>query len=128
MDEHDGIEGAPELLPEHLAIFDCAFASARGKRSIHYMGHLQMMGAVQPFLSGGISKTVNMPATSTVADVLDVYTEGWKIGLKSLAIYRDGSKRTQPLNTKPAEELVEDEKKGAPEARPLRRTGVRWTS
>lgn len=104
IDENDTIEGAPFLRDEHLPIFDCAFASARGKRSIHYMGHIRMMASAQPFLSGGISKTVNMPKDCTVQDIEEAYTEGWKLGLKSLAIYRDGSKRTQPLNTKAKEE------------------------
>ena len=100
IDEHDTIEGAPELRDEHLSIFDCAFTSAHGTRSIHYMGHIRMMAAAQPFLSGGISKTVNLPKDATVEDIEEAYTEGWRLGLKSLAVYRDGSKRTQPLNTK----------------------------
>jgi ribonucleoside-diphosphate reductase alpha chain len=100
VEEHDTIEGAPGLRPEHLAIFDCAFPSARGSRSIHYMGHIRMMAAAQPFLSGGISKTVNLPTDCTVEDIERAYVEGWKLGLKSLAVYRDGSKRTQPLNTR----------------------------
>ena len=92
------IEGAPHLKDEHLAVFDCAFRAQNGTRSIHWMGHVRMMGAVQPFLSGAISKTVNLPADASVEDVMDAYVEGWKLGLKALAIYRDGSKRTQPLN------------------------------
>jgi len=100
IDEHDTIEGAPGLSDEHLPIFDCAFKSAHGTRSIHYMGHIRMMAAAQPFLSGGISKTVNLPKEATVEDIEQAYVEGWRLGLKSLAIYRDGSKRTQPLNTK----------------------------
>jgi ribonucleoside-diphosphate reductase alpha chain len=100
IDENDTIEGAPGLRDEHLPIFDCAFTSAHGTRSIHYMGHIRMMAAAQPFLSGGISKTVNLPKDATVEDIEEAYTEGWRLGLKSLAIYRDGSKRTQPLNTK----------------------------
>ncbi|MEI6518572.1 MAG: vitamin B12-dependent ribonucleotide reductase [bacterium] len=94
------IEGAPGLKDEHLPIFDCAFKPANGIRTIHYMGHLRMMAAVQPFLSGAISKTVNMPKDVTVEDIMDVYIEGWRLGLKSVAVYRDGCKRTQPLNTK----------------------------
>ena len=98
IDEEETIEGAPELEPEHLAVFDCAFRAAKGSRSIHWMGHVRMMGAVQPFLSGAISKTVNLPEDATVDDIALAYTEGWRLGLKALAVYRDGSKRTQPLN------------------------------
>jgi ribonucleoside-diphosphate reductase alpha chain len=99
IDENDTIEGSPDLRDEHLPIFDCAFPPARGGRSIHYLGHIRMMAATQPFLSGGISKTVNMPKDSTVDDIAEAYVEGWRLGLKSLAIYRDGSKRSQPLST-----------------------------
>ena len=99
LEEQETIEGAPHLKEEHLGIFDCAFKPRRGERSIHYLGHLRMMGAVQPFISGAISKTVNMPSTASVEDIEDVYLEGWKLGLKAVAIYRDGCKRTQPLNT-----------------------------
>ncbi|HOX58890.1 MAG TPA: vitamin B12-dependent ribonucleotide reductase [Candidatus Paceibacterota bacterium] len=88
------------LKPEHLPVFDCAFKPYRGQRSIHYLGHLRMMAAVQPFISGAISKTVNMPNESTVEDIRDAYVQAWKMGLKCVAIYRDGSKRSQPLNTK----------------------------
>ncbi|MBP7826502.1 MAG: vitamin B12-dependent ribonucleotide reductase [Verrucomicrobia bacterium] len=87
------------LLPEHLPVFDCAFKPRRGQRSIHYLAHLKMMGAAQPFISGAISKTVNMPNASTVEDIRDAYVQAWKMGLKCVAIYRDGSKRSQPLNT-----------------------------
>ena len=87
------------LKPEHLPVFDCAFKPHRGVRSIHYLAHLRMMGAAQPFISGAISKTVNMPKESTVDDIRDAYTQAWKMGLKCVAIYRDGSKRSQPLNT-----------------------------
>ncbi len=100
IEEHDTIEGAPELLGEHLPTFDCAFKPAKGVRSIHHMGHLRMMAAVQPFLSGAISKTVNMPKDSTVDEIREVFLSGWKMGLKAVAIYRDGSKRSQPLNLK----------------------------
>ena len=93
------IEGAPHLKPEHLAVFDCSFRPANGTRSIHYMGHLKMMGAVQPFLSGAISKTINMPEEATVDEVMNAYIESWKLGLKSVAIYRDNSKRVQPLSS-----------------------------
>ena len=99
VDEGDTIEGAPTLDEAHLPVFDCAFPPARGSRSISYMGHIRMMAAVQPFLSGGISKTVNLPNECSVEDIMEAYVAGWKLGLKSLAIYRDGSKRTQPLST-----------------------------
>ena len=81
------------------AVFDCAFKPRSGSRTIHYQGHLKMMGAVQPFISGAISKTINMPAEATVDEVAEAYITAWKLGLKAVAIYRDGSKRTQPLNT-----------------------------
>ncbi len=100
IDEHETIEGAPHLKAEHLSVFDCAFKPANGSRSIHYNGHLKMMAAVQPFLSGAISKTVNMPEASTPAEIAQVYIDGWKLGLKAIAVYRDNSKRSQPLNTK----------------------------
>jgi ribonucleoside-diphosphate reductase alpha chain len=93
------IEAAPHLKPEHLAVFDCSFRPANGARSIHYMGHLKMMAAVQPFISGAISKTINMPEESTVDEVMNAYIESWKLGLKSVAIYRDNSKRVQPLSS-----------------------------
>src|SRR5205807_2618296 len=88
------------LKSEHLPVFDCAFKAYRGQRSIHYLAHLKMMAAAQPFISGAISKTVNMPGNSTVEDIRDAYVQAWKMGLKCVAIYRDGSKRSQPLNTK----------------------------
>ncbi len=99
VDTQDTIEGAPHVKPEHLSVFDCAFKAKNGVRSIHYMGHLRMMAAVQPFISGAISKTVNMPNEATVEDIEKVYMEGWKMGLKAIAIYRDGSKRQQALTT-----------------------------
>jgi ribonucleoside-diphosphate reductase alpha chain len=99
IDQHGTIEGAPGLKPEHLPVFDCSLKPANGRRSIRYMGHVRMMAAVQPFLSGAISKTVNMPEEATADDIANVYIEGWRLGLKSIAIYRDGSKRVQPLNT-----------------------------
>jgi len=92
------------LKPEHLSVFDCAFKAFRGKRSISYLAHLKMMGASQPFISGAISKTVNMPQHATVADIRDAYVQAWKMGLKCVAIYRDSSKRSQPLNTKKTNE------------------------
>ena len=100
VDEHDTIEGAPGLKDEHLPVFDCAFKPANGSRSIQWMGHLKMLAAVQPFISGAISKTINMPEESTVDDIIGAYVEGWKMGLKAVAIYRDGCKRSQPLSTK----------------------------
>jgi ribonucleotide reductase alpha subunit len=100
IDQHGTIEGAPGLKPEHLPVFDCSLKPANGTRAIHYMGHVRMMAAVQPFLSGAISKTVNMPEEATVEEVANVYIQAWRLGLKAIAIYRDGSKRTQPLNTK----------------------------
>jgi ribonucleoside-diphosphate reductase alpha chain len=99
IDEHETIEGAPHLKDKHLAVFDCAFKAARGTRSIHYLGHIKMIGAVQPFLSGAISKTVNVPKDATVEDIERAYLESWRLGAKAVSIYRDGSKRTQPLNT-----------------------------
>jgi ribonucleoside-diphosphate reductase alpha chain len=100
----DVIEGGQTipsgLKPEHLPVFDCAFKPYRGQRSILSLAHLKMMGAAQPFISGAISKTVNMPNESTVEDIRDAYVQAWKMGLKCVAIYRDGSKRSQPLNTK----------------------------
>ncbi|MDQ2677070.1 MAG: vitamin B12-dependent ribonucleotide reductase, partial [Actinomycetota bacterium] len=99
VNEHETIEGAPELKPEHLPVFDCAFKPVNGTRSIHYMGHVRMMSAIQPFISGAISKTVNMPEAATAEEIEQVYLEGWKQGLKAIAIYRDNSKRSQPLST-----------------------------
>ncbi len=99
LEEHDTIEGAPHLKQEHLPVFDCAFKPAKGSRSIHYMGHVKMMAAVQPFISGAISKTVNMPGDVSVEEIVETYITAWKMGLKAIAIYRDGSKRTQPLTT-----------------------------
>jgi ribonucleoside-diphosphate reductase alpha chain len=112
IEKHDTIEDVEEkgatihsgLKPEHLPVFDCAFKPHQGKRSIGYLAHLKMMGAAQPFISGAISKTVNMPNECTVAEVRDTYVQAWKMGLKCVAIYRDGSKRSQPLNTKKTNE------------------------
>lgn len=105
--ERETIEGAPHLKDEHLPVFDCAFRSANGTRSIQYMGHIRMMSAVQPFLSGAISKTVNLPGDCTVQDIEDAYMESWRLGLKAVAVYRDGCKRTQPLSTS-AEQATSD--------------------
>ncbi|HSQ65674.1 MAG TPA: vitamin B12-dependent ribonucleotide reductase, partial [Polyangiaceae bacterium] len=99
IDEAETIEGAPEIRESHLPVFDCAFKPRNGSRTIHYMGHIRMMGAVQPFLSGAISKTVNMPSDATPQDIEDAYVAAWKLGLKAIAVYRDGCKRSQPLNT-----------------------------
>jgi ribonucleoside-diphosphate reductase alpha chain len=112
IEKHDTIEDIQEkgatlhsgLKAEHLPVFDCAFKPHQGKRSIGYLAHLKMMGAAQPFISGAISKTVNMPNECTVAEVRDTYVQAWKMGLKCVAIYRDGSKRSQPLNTKKTNE------------------------
>jgi ribonucleoside-diphosphate reductase alpha chain len=99
IDSAGTIEGAPHLKPEHLAVFDCSFRPQNGTRFIHHMGHIRMMAAVQPFISGAISKTINMPEESTVEDIMEAYTESWRLGLKAVAIYRDGSKRAQPLSS-----------------------------
>jgi ribonucleoside-diphosphate reductase alpha chain len=99
IDENDTIEGAPHLQDEHLKVFDCAFKPVKGTRSIAPMGHVRMMAAVQPFISGSMSKTVNLPTDATVEDIQQTYIESWKLGLKCIAIYRDGCKRSQPLST-----------------------------
>jgi ribonucleoside-diphosphate reductase alpha chain len=103
------IEGAPHIKDEHLAVFDCSFKPAKGTRSIAYMGHLRMMAAAQPFISGAISKTVNLPENASVEDIMEAYLQAWKLGLKAVAIYRDGCKKSQPLSaagTKTAESSV----------------------
>ncbi|HET7419993.1 MAG TPA: vitamin B12-dependent ribonucleotide reductase [Candidatus Dormibacteraeota bacterium] len=120
IDENDTIEGAPHLLDEHLKVFDCAFKPVKGTRSIAPMGHVRMMAAVQPFISGSMSKTVNLPTDATVEDIQQTYMESWKLGLKCIAIYRDGCKRSQPLSTS----LDKEKKTAAPaevEYRPVRR-------
>ncbi len=99
IEDNDTIEGAPGLKDEHLPVFDCAFKPFKGKRSIHHMGHIKMMAAAQPFISGAISKTVNMPEETTAEEISDAYMQGWKLGLKAVAIYRENSKRSQPLST-----------------------------
>ncbi len=134
IDQHGTIEGAPHLEPEHLPVFDCSLKPANSKRSIHSMGHVRMMAAVQPFISGAISKTVNLPEESTIEDVMNAYVEAWRMGIKAIAIYRDGSKRTQPLNTSDAKPKKETEVRSqesedaepvpivsVPAARPFRR-------
>jgi ribonucleoside-diphosphate reductase alpha chain len=125
IDESGTIEGAPQLKPEHLPVFDCAFKPAKGSRSIHPMGHLKMMAAVQPFISGAISKTINMPNEATIEEIANAYVEAWKQGIKAVAIYRDGSKQNQVLTTKKDEDKKaavvvaeeEDEADGPPRAR-----------
>jgi ribonucleoside-diphosphate reductase alpha chain len=96
---------ASGLRPEHLPVFDCAFKPYKGKRSLHYLVHLRMMAACQPFLSGAISKTVNLPNEATIEEIVDTYIEGWRLGLKAIAIYRDGSKRSAPLNTRKTKDM-----------------------
>jgi len=108
VDANGTIEGAPGIREEHLAVFDCAFKAQRGTRSIGYMGHLKMMAAVQPFLSGAISKTVNVPETITVEELGDLFTQAWKLGVKALAVYRDNSKKTQPLSLSDKDAAGED--------------------
>jgi ribonucleoside-diphosphate reductase alpha chain len=123
IDSTGTIEGAPHIKPEHLPVFDCSFRPQNGVRSIAHMGHIHMMGAVQPFISGAISKTINMPEESTAEDVMEAYTESWRLGLKAVAIYRDGSKRSQPLSSSTGK----GEKKAQPQViekivyRPVRR-------
>ena len=108
IDDNDTIEGAPGIKDEHLPVFDCAFKPAGGVRSIPWRAHVTMMAAAQPFLSGAISKTVNMPSDVTPQDIADAYFWGWELGLKAIAIYRDGSKQSQPLNTKKGDEAGEE--------------------
>jgi ribonucleoside-diphosphate reductase alpha chain len=115
IDEHETIEGAPFLQESHLAVFDCAFRPTSGTRTIHYTGQIRMMAAVQPFLSGSISKTVNMPTDATVEDIEQAYIMGWQLGVKALAVYRDGCKRTQPLNTRANADTMQQA------AKPIRR-------
>jgi ribonucleoside-diphosphate reductase alpha chain len=118
IDQHGTIEGAPHLKGDHLPVFDCSLKPASGKRSIPYMGHIRMMAAVQPFISGAISKTVNMPEESTVDDVANAFIESWRMGIKAIAIYRDGSKRTQPLNVgKKKEQGMGENEQGAEQPR-----------
>jgi ribonucleoside-diphosphate reductase alpha chain len=121
IEEQETIEGAPHLKDDDLAVFDCAFKPVNGSRTIQYMGHVKMMGAVQPFISGAISKTINMPTDATVEEIMHAYTESWKLGLKAVAIYRDGSKRTQPLNTAKDKDEAKAGTLESKEARPLRR-------
>ncbi len=117
LDRYETIESAPSLREADLPVFDCAFKPAKGTRSIHYLGHIRMMGAVQPFISGAISKTVNVPKEATIEEIMQAYLESWRLGVKAISIYRDGSKRTQPLNT--SKEKSADRAKAA--ALPVRR-------
>jgi ribonucleoside-diphosphate reductase alpha chain len=119
IDENETIEGAPHVKDRDLPVFDCAFKPARGVRSIHYMGHIKMVGATQPFLSGAISKTVNVPKEATVEEIEQAYVDSWRLGAKAVSIYRDGSKRTQPLNTSKDKEKATAQ--AAAEAGPRRR-------
>ena len=116
IDEHETIEGAPRLRDEDLKVFDCAFKPVNGSRSIAPMGHVRMMAAVQPFISGSQSKTVNLPSEATVEDIENVYIESWKLGLKCIAIYRDGCKRSQPLSTSKDDKKKPTESAAAPAA------------
>ena len=118
INEHDTIEGAPHLREDDLAVFDCAFPPANGQRSITWKGHIRMMAAVQPFISGAISKTVNLPKEATPDDVEQAYTDAWKLGLKAVAVYRDGSKRSQPLSTSKKQATYNGQE--VAEARPAR--------
>lgn len=117
IDSKGTIEGAPFLKSEHLPVFDCAFKPLNGVRTIHYMGHLKMMAAAQPFISGAISKTVNLPPDIAPAEILDIYVEAWRMGLKAVAIYRDGCKRSQPLSTG----SLQQQKTAQQEFKPIRR-------
>jgi ribonucleoside-diphosphate reductase alpha chain len=120
LDEQDTIEGAPSLREDDLPVFDCAFRPARGTRTIHPMGHIRMMAAVQPFISGAISKTINMPESATVEEIEQAYIEAWRLGLKAVAIYRDGCKKVQPLNTSRTEATAATPAM-APAPQPVRR-------
>lgn len=114
IEENDTIEGAPFVDPLHLPVFDCAFKPTNGSRFIHFLGHVRMMAAVQPFISGAISKTVNVPNDISVDEIMNIYLEAWKLGLKAIAIYRDGSKRIQPLEmSKQKREIVVSKSSGA---------------
>ena len=109
INQFDTIEGAPHLKEEHMSVFDCAFKPQNGQRYIHHMGHVRMMAAVQPFLSGAISKTVNMPKEATAEEIADTYMQAWKMGIKAIAVYRDGSKRTQPMSIGKTETIEKED-------------------
>jgi ribonucleoside-diphosphate reductase alpha chain len=113
--EHETIEGAPHLKSEHLPVFDCSFKATKGTRTITYQGHLTMMAAAQPFISGAISKTINLPTDATKEDIANAFMMGWKLGLKAIAVYRDGSKGVQPLNMK-KDDAKKEEVAAAPAA------------
>src|ERR1700682_1333755 len=113
------IEGAPHVKDEHLAVFDCSFKPSKGTRSIHYMGHLKMMAAAQPFISGAISKTVNLPNAATVDDISDAYMQDWTQGLKAVAVYRDGCKQSQPLSAAGSKTALSSGVERAPSPAPL---------
>ncbi len=121
IDKQGKIEGAPYLKAEHLPVFDCSLAPLGGGRSINWTGHVKMMAAAQPFLSGAISKTINMPEESTVEDISNAYIESWKLGLKSVAIYRDNSKRSQPLNAGGSKEEKKAESSAPVAVEPMQR-------
>lgn len=118
---NDTIEGAPHLKEEHLNVFDCATNAKKGTRSIHYLGHVRMMASAQPFISGAISKTVNLPESATIEDVMNTYIDSWKMGLKAIAIYRDNSKGSQPLNTSKTKGSNKDEAISPPSEVPRRK-------
>ena len=118
IDSTETIEGAPGINDDHLPVFDCSFKAQNGQRAIQYRGHLRMMAAVQPFISGAISKTINMAQESTAKEIADAYMEAWRLGLKAVAIYRDGSKAAQPLNTSKTDSATAN---GRPAERPLRK-------
>ena len=118
IDKNGAVEGAPHFKAEHLPVFDCSLAAGPHGRSISWTGHVHMMAAAQPFLSGAISKTINMPEESTVEDIANAYAESWKMGLKAVAIYRDNSKRSQPLSAAKKEEKKTE---AAPQAEPMQR-------
>ncbi len=120
VNENDTIEGSPDIRAEHLPVFDCAFKPAKGVRSIAWEAHIRMMAAAQPFLSGAISKTVNMPTESTPKDIADAYFWGWELGLKAIAIYRDGSKQSQPLSTKSEGQKAADKEAAKTVSKPRR--------
>jgi ribonucleoside-diphosphate reductase alpha chain len=117
LERNGSLEGAPHIREAHLPVFDCAFTPQGGVRSIKPSGHLRMMAAVQPFLSGAISKTVNLPEDATAESIRDIYMEAWKLGLKSVAVYRDGSKRTQPLSTRNASAEAKPDRRRLPDER-----------
>jgi ribonucleoside-diphosphate reductase alpha chain len=125
IDRRGMIEGAPGLKPEHLPVFDCSLKPAGGNRAISWRGHLRMMAAAQPFLSGAISKTINMPEESTVEDIMEAYSESWRLGLKAVAIYRDNSKRSQPLSAAGEKKEAAKAPAAAPAAGPVSAVGER---